>query len=405
MKQTNNSYLPPSKILDKYAQVLVKYALGATEGIQAGEVVQCAIPDIAKPLYLPLQREILKAGGHPLMRLLPTGTDKEFFELANDDQLTFMPKQYFKAKAKLIDHSIAIIADPFPQELESIDPRKIIKSRDAKKLYRELLTDKETQGKFTWTVGLWGVEAKAKIAGLTLKEYWQEIINACFLDHSDPIEKWRQVNTLQNSIRQKLNRLPIKSLHVSGKGIDLKVGLGSDRIWKGGANRNIPSFELFTSPNWRETEGFVEFDQPVYRYGNLIEGIRLEFKSGIVTSATAKKGQKVLNSMLQSKNANKLGEFSLTDNRLSNINHFMAETLYDENMGGPEGNMHVAIGMAYKDCYKGDATLLKKKDWQRLGFNDSPEHTDIINTVSKTVVATLNSGQEILLYKDGRFQI
>ena len=43
-----------------------------------------------------------------------------------------------------------------------------------------------------------------------------------------------------------------------------------------------------------------------------------------------------------------VGRVSLTDSRLSRINHFMAETLYDENIGGPQGNTHVAIGMAYR---------------------------------------------------------
>ena len=405
MNQTNPIYQPSAKILTKYAQVLVNFALGQTEGIQPGEVVQCAVPDVAKPIFLPLQSAILKAGGHPIMKLLPTGTDKEFFELANQDQLTFMPRKYLKARANLIDHSIAMIADPYPQELESIDPKKIIESRDAKKAYRDWLTDKESRGKFTWTVGLWGVEAKAKIAGLTLNEYWQQIIQACFLDHADPIEKWRQVNTLQDSIRQRLNQLQIESLHVTGRGVDLKIGLGADRIWKGGANRNIPSFELFTSPNFRKTEGWIEFNQPVYKYGNLIQGVRLEFKAGKVIKATAQTGQSVLDSMLKSKNANQLGEFSLTDNRLSHITHFMAETLYDENMGGPEGNMHVAIGMAYRECYLGNQSLLKKRDWQRLGFNDSPEHTDLITTHPRTVNATLTTGKNLVLYRDGRFCI
>jgi len=405
MNQTNNLYQPPKEILEKYARVLVRFALGQTEGIQPGEVVQCAIPDVAKPIFLPLQTEILKAGGHPMMKLLPTGTDKEFFEFANHDQLTFMPHKYLKARAQLIDHSIAIIADPYPQELEGVDPQKIMQSRDAKKAYRDWLTDKESQGKFTWTVGLWGVEAKAKIVGLSLEEYWKQIIQACFLDHADPIEKWRQVNTLQDSIRQKLNQLRIESLHITGEGIDLTIGLGADRIWKGGANRNIPSFELFTSPDWRKSQGYIEFNQPVYRYGNLIQGIRLELTSGLVVKATAQTGQTVLESMLKSKNADKLGEFSLTDNRLSHITHFMAETLYDENMGGPEGNMHVAIGMAYRDCYRGNQSLLKKRDWQRLGFNDSPEHTDIISTKKRIVHAQLTNGQNILLYRDGQFRI
>ena len=76
--------------------------------------------------------------------------------------------------------------------------------------------------------------------------------------------------------------------------------------------------------------------------------------------------------MLKSPNADKLGEFSLTDKRMSRITHVMAETLFDENISGPFGNTHIAIGRAYKDCFRGDARKMTAKDWANHGFNDSP---------------------------------
>ena len=109
--------------------------------------------------------------------------------------------------------------------------------------------------------------------------------------------------------------------------------------------------------------------------------------------------------MLKSKNADKLGEFSLTDKRISRITHFMAETLYDENMGGPYGNTHVAIGMAYKDCYRGNPSKPTQKEWQEMGFNDSPEHTDIVSTTDRTVTATMVDGTKKVIYKDGMFVV
>lgn len=401
------SYTPPQSILNRYARVLVHFALGNDnqEGIKPGDVVQCLVPDIAKPLALELHNEILKAGGHVLMRMLPTGFDKHYYELAQQEQLTFFPKKYLKARADLINHSIGIIADPDPEELKSVDPAKIMQARNSHKPYRDWLTNKEVQGGFTWTLGLWGTAAKAKIVGLSLQEYWQEIIHACFLDFEDPIVEWRKVKKLQESIRIKLNQLSIDSLHIQGPEVDLTVKLGADRIWKGGADRNIPSFELFTSPDWRGTSGWIRFNQPLYRYGNIIDEVELRFEKGVVTKATAKKGQNLLTEMLKTPGANKVGEFSLTDQRLSRITHFMAETLYDENVGGPQGNTHLAIGMAYKDCYRGDQTKLKKSDWKRLGFNDSAEHTDIVSTTERTVEATLVDGSKIVIYQNGQFQI
>jgi len=69
-------------------------------------------------------------------------------------------------------------------------------------------------------------------------------------------------------------------VHVQGDDVDLRIVLGERRRWLGGRGRNIPSFELFTSPDWRGTEGWIYCNQPLYRYGNLVKGIRLEFADG-----------------------------------------------------------------------------------------------------------------------------
>lgn len=398
-------YQPSQKILQKYADVLVNYALNSGQGVKSGEVVQCLVPDVAKPLALALQNTLLKAGAQPLIRLVPTGFSKDFFSLANQDQLTFFPDKYLKARVNLIDHNIAIIADSDPQELRTTDPQKIILNRDSQKPYKDWLTDKEVQGKFTWVVALWGTAAKAKLVGLSLKSYWQQIIRACFLDKADPIAEWKKISALQLKILTKLNALNIQSVRITGRDSDLIIQIGSDRKWVGGSGRNIPSFEIFTSPDWRGTEGFIKFNQPVYRYGNVIKDVYLEFKQGIVVKAEAKTGNKLLQEMLKSPNADKLGEFSLTDKRMSRITHVMAEILFDENIGGPFGNSHVAIGMAYKDCYHGGGEKLTVKDWERLGFNDSAEHTDFISTSDRIVTAKLLNGQEKIIYETGQFTL
>ena len=400
----SREYQPSQEILAKYADVLTRFALNSGKGIRPGEVVYVLVPDVAKPLGHALQRSILQAGGQPMIQLTPTGWDKDYFSLANDAQLTFFPRAYLQERVKLINHSIHILAEPDPFELADVDPEKLLKSRDAKKDYRDWLIEKETKGNFTWTLALWGVPAKAKIAKLSLEKYWEQIIAACFLDDADPVAKWQQLHQQQLTLKSKLNELKMAKAHFVGPDMDIHFTVGADRTWEGGSGRNIPSFEFFTSPDWRGTTGWVKFNQPVFRYGQVMEGISLEFANGVLTRAHARKGNAFLQQMIKSENANKVGEISLTDKRMSRITHFMADTLFDENIGGPFGNTHLALGMAYHDCYRGsDAAKLTKEDWDKKGYNDSPEHTDIISTEDRTVTATLTDGSEVVIYRDGMF--
>ena len=107
--------------------------------------------------------------------------------------------------------------------------------------------------------------------------------------------------------------------------------------------------------------------------------------------------------MINSKNADRLGEFSLTDKRMSKITKFMATTLYDENVGGKYGNTHLAVGMAFKDAYKGDLNKLSDKKMKEIGLNDSATHVDIMSTTDRTVTAYMKDGTEKIIYKDGMF--
>ena len=398
-------YTPPQIILARYADVLVNFALNSGKGVKRGEVVQCAVPDIAKSLAKELHIALLKAGAQPIMRLIPTEFEADFYTYANKSQLTFFPTEYFQAKTALLDHAISIIADPNPELLKNIDAKKIMLVGKSQYPYREWLFEKERQNNFSWTLGLWGTQAKADIVGLSLEEYWQQIITACFLDEADPIKHWRELARLQNSIKKKLNSLSIEHVHMTGPDCDITIRLGSNRAWKAGSGANIPSFEHFTSPDWRGTEGWIAFNQPLYRYGNIIDGIKLNFSRGRVVSATATRGEAILKEMLATKDADKLGEFSLTDNRFSRITHPMAETLYDENIGGPFGNTHVAVGMAYKDCYKGDPATVLPEEWEKMGYNNSSVHTDIVSTTDRTVTAFLSDGTNKVIYKNGRFVI
>ena len=207
------------------------------------------------------------------------------------------------------------------------------------------------------------------------------------------------------TIKKKLDALPIEYVHVQGEDVDLNIKIWTNRQRLAWSWRNIPSFEIFTSPDRRETNWWIRFNQPLYYHGQMITGIYLKFEHGIIVDFDASENKKGLEEMIKNPNMNKVWEFSLTDGRFSHITRFMGETLYDENVWGPEGNTHIAVGSAFNDTFKGDASKLTEKDLEDLWLNQSSGHTDIISTARRTVTATLSDGTEKVIYQNGQFTV
>jgi len=291
------------------------------------------VPECARPLLKPLHDTVLQSGAHPVVEIIPDGLQRSFFQLANESQLLYRPMSRLLGTVADIDHRLYIIAEEEKYELSGIDGEQIMKRFATIKPYREALNDKEHQGKLSWTLGMYGTQAMAAFAGMSLEEYWNQIIYACFLDDEHPIARWQEVTETLHTLTEKLNALQIQSVHVQGEDMDLTVKLGSDRKWLAGRGCNIPSFEVFTSPDWRGTNGWIRFNMPLSYQGSIIRGIELRFEGGLVVESKATENEELLKQMISQKDANKAGEFSLTDSRLSRITKFMGETLYDENVG------------------------------------------------------------------------
>jgi aminopeptidase len=401
-------HAPSQPHLERYAGLLVNYALGGGAGIAPGAVVQITCPENAKPLYVELCRAVWSAGGHVLGHYQPADEPgrslmKTFYDTASDDQLDFFAEHYHRGVVNQTDHMVYVHSETDPRATRDVDPKRILRARRAQLPRIEWQQAKELDGQLSWTIALYPTEQMAAEAGLPIDEYWGEVIAACFLQEEDPAVRWREVTAQIERFCEALNALPIDRLHVEGKDADLWVSLGERRRWLGGGGRNIPSFEVFTSPDWRGTTGWIRFSEPLYIYGSLITGIELEFRDGRVVSSRAADNEALLKEMLSSDGANAVGEFSLTDSRLSPITKFMANTLFDENTGGRYGNTHIAVGRAYRDTYDGDPSSVPDEEWERLGFNQSAVHTDIVSTTDRTVTAILRDGSEHVIYTDGRF--
>ena len=399
-------YIPSLEILEKYADVMINFALWGGDWINPWDVVFVQIPECAKPFYIPLQTAILKAWWHPIMQYRPDGVDRNFYEFASDEQLSFAPEAYQRWRIESITHNLLVLADSDLHELDWIDPSKMMKRIKANRKFRDLRDKKEREWKFSRTICMYGTQAMADEAWLSLEEYRNQIIDACFLDHPDPVQKRQEINWEICRVRDVLNELKLEYVHVIGPDEDLKLRIWADRLWAAWWGCNIPSFEVFTSPDCRDVNWWIKCNQPLYRYWNLIEGIKLEFKKWKLVKAHADKNDEILQEMVKIEWMDHLWEFSLTDARISKITHFMAETLFDENVWWEYGNTHVALWRGFDECYAGDKSQLDDPKFKKsIWLNMSPEPVDVISTAPRKVIWTLGNGEEIIIYENGKFLI
>lgn len=396
-------------LLKNYAKVMVHYALNNGKGINKGDTVFLVGQECTKDLFMAIAKEVYDAGGNLITNYQPNNVRdnsliRYLLQNGSEEQLSFFAKPYWQGIVEATDHILFIISEPDIHYLEGLPASKISRMNSARAPYMKMREKKEQEGKLSWSLCLYGTQSMAHEARLSLEEYWEQIIEACYLREDDPVAKWRQVQKEIEEIKDKLDALEIETLHIKGQDADLYIKIGANRKWLSGGGKNIPSFEIFTSPDWRGTHGTIHFNQPLYYSGKRIAGVSLRFENGIVVASSAMENEDALKEMIAQENANKVGEFSLTDKRHSRITKFMATTLFDENMGGKFGNTHIALGNAYKDTYTGDMATVSEEQWAEMGYNSCPKvHTDIISTTNRTVTATLKNKAEKEIYKDGQF--
>ncbi len=393
------------KQLERYADILWwGLTTARPRAFKKNDIVLIRYNGPALELAETLYAKLLKKGIHPVQRMNPTSVmEKDFFRLATERQLVFFPPGEKELMARL-NGSIFLYAPESITHLSGIDPKKIGKTAVAQKKLRDILNQREAAGAFSWTLCVFPTTELARHAGISLDEYTRQITRTCFLNKSDPVSEWQRIYENARSIKGWLSRMQVNYFHIESENVDLQVTPGENRRWLGISGRNIPSFEIFVSPDWRGTRGIYYADQPSFRNGNRVEGVRLEFQAGRAVKISATTGENFARKQLKiDSGADKLGEFSLTDRRFSRINRFMANTLFDENFGGRYGNCHIALGSSYANAYAGDPRRLTKERKRRLGFNDSALHWDLVNTEKKRVRAHLTSGQRVTIYENGRF--
>lgn len=229
-------------LLKNYAQVMVHYALNNGKGINKGDTVFLVGQECTKDLFMAIAKEVYDAGGNLITNYQPNNVRdnsliRYLLQNGSEEQLGFFAKPYWQGIVEATDHILFIISEPDIHYLEGLPASKISRMNSARAPYMKMREKKEQEGKLSWSLCLYGTQSMADEAGLSLEEYWEQIIEACYLREDDPVAKWRQVQKEIEEIKDRLDALEIETLHIKGKDADLHIKIGANRKWLSGGGK------------------------------------------------------------------------------------------------------------------------------------------------------------------------
>ena len=340
-------------------------------------------------------------------------TAKEILENKDLEKSNFFNKSIYDEYVKK-NASFLILIGENPDIMNDIDNEKIDYSskiiRTTKPLYRKGQDNNTTK----WCIAAVATEDWAK--KIFKKEnqkqkLWNTIFEICQVNKENPIEEWNKKSKIIKERCNKLNKLNIKQMHYTNSlGTNLYVELSKNTKWLGADEEilnqnvmcNIPTEEIFTSPNRTKTNGIVYASKPLVYNGCIIEDFYIEFENGKVKNYDAKKGKEILKSIINGdENSSYLGECALVpfDNPIENSKILFYETLFDEN-----ASCHLALGTGFPSTI--DATKKEKEELLELGLNVSTVHVDfMIGTKDLEIKAKTYEDKEIIIFKNGNFNI
>ena len=351
---------------EQHALLLTDYCLA----VQPGERVLVQTTTLALPLVEAMHRLLLERGATPIIRLEYPSQLDDFYRLA-PEHLLDATEPLLLAEVESIQASVRIMTPSAP--VAGLDPQRAARHRKA------LAPIARARAQRRWNLTLYPTEFGAEAANMTLPEYQRFVSGAMFLDFPDPVAKWAEVRALQATLLERLERAD--EVRIVGPETDLRLNIGGRSWVNSDGKRNMPSGEVFTGPIETSANGQILFDIPTIYGGASVRGVRLTFKDGVVTQATADEGEDALLAALDTDGGSRiLGELGIGSN--AGIQAPTQNILFDEKIGG---TVHLALGNGYPETG---------------GTNVSALHWDLIKD--------LRGGGQILLdgevfQSDGQF--
>ncbi|MGH2941910.1 MAG: aminopeptidase [Solirubrobacteraceae bacterium] len=393
--------------LDRFADLIVRFAAN----VQPGQIVAISTE--------PGKLELTRAVADRAYRAGAKFVDVLQFDLyvkrsrllhAAEDTLDYVPPWYGERVLALGRHRaarVALTGPSMPGLLSDLDPARA--GRDQLPFLREsaqVVNARTTN----WTAVPCPTEPWATIVYPDLEPHhalarlWGDVLHMCRLDEDDPVVAWTERQDVLSGVAERLTRHRFDALHFEGPGTDLRVGLLPSSHWisarfetvDGIAHMpNLPSEEIFTTPDPGRVDGVVRSTKPLVAGGTIIRGLRVRFEGGRTVEIEADEGGELLSHYAQRDDgASRLGEVALVDRdgRIGPLDTVFYDTLIDENAAS-----HVALGSAYE-------FTVDPADYGRI--NRSQIHIDfMIGSPEVDVTGLTAAGDRVPVLRDGAWRI
>jgi aminopeptidase len=385
------------ELLERYAELIV----GFGANVQPDQVLAIEGPLEAAPLVRRIARLAYGRGARYVdVAYFDAQVKRIRVESAPDDSLEWVPPWLGRRMLDLGDLDAArVVLSPFipPGALDGLDPERA--GRDRLPTLPELFKVVDDRS-VAWTISPYVTEAWARLVFPELGP--EEAVEA-----PDPAAAWeRRIDEIWQ-VASRLDKLGLDALHFVGPGTDLTVGLlpsshfakeGGSSITRTGIKHvpNLPTEELYTTPDPVRTDGVVASTKPLDVGGAIVQGLRVRFEGGRAVEIDADANAEALRRQCATdEGAARLGEVALVDgeSRIGRLGRTFFNTLLDENAAS-----HIALGDAYSSPIADPADLPR--------INESEIHVDfMIGSDDVTVSGVTRGGDEFPLLVGGAWQI
>jgi aminopeptidase len=333
-------------------------------------------------------------------------------EFAADDTLDFVPPWYGERILELGRQrgaNIVIRGTTAPGALDGLDPKRAGRDQLPRIKETNTIVNERT---VNWTILAYPTIPWACLCypdlddEAALAKLWREVLHVSRLDEPDPLAAWEERIVALERAAEAMNDGGFDAIHFEGEGTDLTIGLLPTSTWKmarwstvDGIRHlpNVPSEEIFTSPDPERVEGHVRSTKPlVLTDGTLVRGLEVRFEGGRAVEIDAAEGAEVLRSRVQiDDGATRLGEVALVDreSRIGQLGTVFYETLLDENAAS-----HIALGAGF--------SWAVETDEDRARVNQSVAHIDfMIGGNDVDVTGVTRDGERVPVLRDGAWQL
>jgi aminopeptidase len=356
--------------------------------VQEGQdaIVSCLVEhaEIARAVA----REAYRAGArHVLILYGDLHLRRASIELGPEEELGWSPPHLLELYRRAFEEHPALIAltgNPDPDLLGELDPALV--GRSEPKELRQRSLELISGRRVNWTVVSAPNEGWAtQVFGEPdLERLWEAVAVATRLDAPDLVSAWREQSAKLQTRADELNARKFDGVRFRGPGTDLTIGLNPGGRWMCATNKtmtgvehipNLPTEEVFTSPDWRRAEGTIRSTAPLLAAGTRVDDLEVRFESGRIVDVQASTGADIIREQIATDaQSGFLAEVALVDgdSAVKRTGLVFHDTLFDEN-----ATCHIAYGRGFPQTIEGGTDLSRDELLER-GVNVAGVHTDFM---------------------------